>query len=52
MQYRKKALMPYEHEGPGERAHMCSLIWTVSVHGHILQYLLIQKAGNKGPDQP
>ena len=39
-------------EGPGECAHPYSLIWTFSVHRHILQYLLILLADNEGPDQP
>ena len=38
--------------GPDECAYLCSLIWAFSVRQHILQYSLILKADNEGPDQP
>ena len=41
-----------QSKGAGERAHLCSLIWTFSVHRHILQYPLILQVDNKGPEQP
>ena len=48
----KKALKPNANsEGPDERVHPCSLVWTFSVHRHKLQYPLILQADNKGPDQ-
>ena len=44
---------PYAYsEGPDECAHPCSLIWTFSVHRHILQYPLILLADKVSPDQP
>ena len=49
----EKALMSYANsECPYECAHPCSLMRTVSVRRHILQYLLILVAGNGGPYQP
>ena len=49
----KKALTPFANSvGPDERAHPCSLIWTFSVRGHILQYPLILLVGSEGSDQP
>ena len=39
-------------EGPDERTHSSSLIWTFPVRRHILQYSLILLADNEGPDQP
>ena len=49
----KKVLMSHaDSDGPDKRAHLCSLIWTYSVHWHILKYLLLLLADNKGPDQP
>ena len=45
--------MPYaKTEGPDDRAHPCSLIWTFSVRRRILQYPLIMITGNENPDQP
>ena len=38
----KRTLCHYvNREGPDEHSHLCSLIWTFSVHRHILQYPLI-----------
>ena len=49
----KKALMSYaKSEGPDKHAHPCSVILAFSVRRHVLQYLLILKADNKGPNQP
>ena len=49
----KKVLMPYANsEGPDERVHLCSLVWTFSVRRHILEYPLILKVDNESPDQP
>ena len=38
----KRTLMHFAgNVDPDQRAHLCSLIWTLSVHRHILQYPLI-----------
>ena len=49
----KKTLMPYANsESRDEHANQCRLLWTFSVCRHILQYPLILKGDNEGPDQP
>ena len=49
----EKDLMPHANsEGPDERVHPCSLIWTSSIRRHVLQYLLILLVDNESPDQP
>ena len=37
---------------PDQRANLSNLIWAVFVCRQILQYPLILKADNEGPDQP